>query len=220
MLLVAFMHVTKIHARTEGSEGRGGESMEQAKQRADLIGSRGQQSSQNCTKEEASLSTFAKKYPNADRRVRFVVGRFMLREILRSWRGSSPRAEATSTQPWTSTAGHAAARGLASHARRFERWKEENVPAMARRVEKLPEFIWNCGEAKDGSGLLFVQGAMYDPQRGSSQDYAVYTVKVRRESLVLDSLGSFSCTTQKMLEIEANSTLRLTVLIDVRAGVG
>ena len=62
--------------------------------------------------------------------------------------------------------------------RRFVSWKEENVASMAHRVEKLPEFIWNCGEARDGSGFMCVQGAMYDPSRGTAQDYVVYTVKV------------------------------------------
>jgi len=171
--IAIMLHAAKLHARCEGSGRKQQEIFESRRMQSTIMRPEERSSMHNCTKEEESMLIFSKRFPDAHRKE--------LERFLKKSRGDVERA-------------------IGKYSR-FVSWKEENVASMAHRVEKLPEFIWNCGEARDGSGFMFVQGAMYDPSRGTAQDYAVYTVK-------------------KMLEIDANSSLRLTVLIDVRAGHG
>jgi hypothetical protein len=49
---------------------------------------------------------------------------------------------------------------------------------MAEQVAELPEWLWFHGRAKDGTRILFVQGAMYDLSRGSAEQYTLHTAQV------------------------------------------
>lgn len=87
--------------------------------------------------------------------------------------------------------------------RRSKSWRDEMIVSgrMATALEKVSPtgFFRECGRAKDGTKILFVQGARYDPNAATSEEYALAT------AAMLEKL------------LPAQSEEKLSVLIDCRA---
>lgn len=74
---------------------------------------------------------------------------------------------------------------------KYLEWRKTTLPLPAehpRLGAELPPWVMWHGQARDATPVVFIQGAMYDPDAGTIQQYANATAEVLDAGLPRDSL--------------------------------